>query len=391
MVSKSALKLVERPSFFVDEGAHWTTESSRPCHSLHYALSYPQQTSPEVAAFSIARFSKRGDVVLDPFLGSGTTALEALVAGRIAFGSDVNPFFVKVARAKLQPADITEVTLRLQLLNVKRPVAVETYRNGFSSFYDIDTFREILSLKENLREREDRVSRFIELVALSLLHGHSAGYFSVYSMPHMSLSPDEQERINRKRAQSPEYRAVIPRLLRRAAMALRDGVPSVMVQQERQSRIAVRDSRDLSYAPSGSVNLVVTSPPHPGARRTSVDQWLRLWFSGIEPQIASGGEATHSDLSEWRVFMNETLLELARVTRSGGRCVLDLRELQARPGAPTIRADEELLPVVEKELSRFWDAECVLVHQPKVPRVQNQLKARTAEAQSHRLLVLRRR
>ncbi len=390
-MAKGALKLVEKPSFFVDEGSYWSTESSKPCHSIHYALSYPQQTSPEVAAFAISRFSKRGDVVLDPFLGSGTTALEALVAGRIAFGSDVNPFFVKVARAKLQPADITEVTLRLQLINVKRPVAVESFRKGFSSFFDIDTFREIVCLKEYLREREDRVSRFIELVALSLLHGHSAGYFSVYSMPHLSLSPDEQERINRKRSQSPEYRAVIPRLLRRAAMVLRDGVPSVMVQQERQSRIAVRDARDLSYAPSASVNLVCTTPPLPGARKTCVDQWLRLWFSGIEPQIASGGEATHTDLAEWRVFMNETLLELARVTRAGGRCVLDLREIQTRPGAPTIRIDEELLPIVEKELSRFWDPECLLVHQPKAPRVQNQLKARGAEGQSHRLLVLRRR
>ena len=389
MGARAALRLVERPSFFVEEGELWEETAQRNAHSLHYALTYPNQTPPELVEFALSKFSRRGDVVLDPFMGAGTTILQALLGGRVAYGSDVNRFFVKLARAKVQPADITEVTLRLQMLNLRRPVAIEDYRKGFESFYDIDTFREILGLRAYLQEHDDRVSRFIDLVALGLLHGHSAGFFSVYSFPHLSLSPDEQERINRKRAQSPDYRAVVPRILRKAAMVLRDGVPSVMVQQERPSRLAVRDARDRSHGPSGAVSLVLTSPPLPGARKTSVEQWLRLWFSGIEASEASAGEFASSEESDWKLFMNEALLEMARVTRTGSRAVLALREVPISASA-TWYPDDSLVKLVESELSRYWEAECLLVHQPKAARVQQQLRSRET-VHAHRLLVLRRR
>jgi DNA modification methylase len=43
---------------------------------------------------SILEYSKEGDVILDPFLGSGTVALEAILANRKAVGYDLNPFAV---------------------------------------------------------------------------------------------------------------------------------------------------------------------------------------------------------------------------------------------------------------------------------------------------------
>lgn len=391
MSARAALRLVERPSFYVEEDELWAPDAERGAHSLHYAVSYLGQTPPEVSRFALSKFSRRGDVVVDPFMGGGTHMLEAMLHGRIACGSDANPMMVRLVRAKVQPADITEVTLRLQLLNLRRPVSIEEYRHGFSSFFDIDTFREIVGLRNYLREHDDRVSRFLELLGLGLLHGHSAGFLSVYSLPHMSVSPDEQERLNRKRQQSPEYRAVVPRLLRRAAMLLRDGVPSVLGQQERQSRLAVRDARDLSYLQSGAASLVLTSPPMPGDRSPSLDHWMRLWFSGIDPAAVRGAVWTE-DLNardEWRGFMNESLLELARVTRASARAVLCLREVPVGPGK-VWRPDEDLRSLVEQELSRYWDAECALVHRPRGAHAPQQARGRSSGT-VHRLLILRRR
>jgi DNA modification methylase len=46
--------------------------------------------------------SRRGDVVLDPFLGSGTTIISAERVGRIAFGLEIDPRYVDVAVRRWQ-------------------------------------------------------------------------------------------------------------------------------------------------------------------------------------------------------------------------------------------------------------------------------------------------
>lgn len=45
--------------------------------------------------------SRRGDLVLDPFVGSGTTALAARELGRHYIGYDINPAYVSIARDRL--------------------------------------------------------------------------------------------------------------------------------------------------------------------------------------------------------------------------------------------------------------------------------------------------
>ena len=54
---------------------------------------------------SSARYSRRGDVVLDPFSGRGTTPLQACAEGRIGVGNDLNPFAHLLTAAKVEPAD----------------------------------------------------------------------------------------------------------------------------------------------------------------------------------------------------------------------------------------------------------------------------------------------
>ena len=55
-------------------------------------------------------FSFPGDTVLDPFLGTGTTAAVALELGRNAVGYEINPAFVEIAKEKLR-AQGTAVTV----------------------------------------------------------------------------------------------------------------------------------------------------------------------------------------------------------------------------------------------------------------------------------------
>ena len=49
----------------------------------------------------IARYTRPGDVVLDPFSGRGTTPLQACAEGRIGVGNDLNPFAHLLTAAKV--------------------------------------------------------------------------------------------------------------------------------------------------------------------------------------------------------------------------------------------------------------------------------------------------
>ncbi|MGB2808423.1 MAG: DNA methyltransferase [Sedimentisphaerales bacterium] len=70
----------------------------------HNFYRYPARFSPTFASTAIKLFSKHGDTVLDPYMGGGTTIVEAIVAGRQAIGTDLNSlsvFLTKVKTTKL--------------------------------------------------------------------------------------------------------------------------------------------------------------------------------------------------------------------------------------------------------------------------------------------------
>jgi hypothetical protein len=66
----------------------------------HNFYHYPARFSPEIARCVIEHFSRPGDVVIDPFMGGGTSIIEALATGRRVVGIDVNSLahFVSLAR-----------------------------------------------------------------------------------------------------------------------------------------------------------------------------------------------------------------------------------------------------------------------------------------------------
>ena len=74
----------------------------------HNFYRYPARFSPAFASSAIRLFSKPGHTILDPYMGGGTTIVEALASGRNAIGSDINPlavFITQVKTTKLRPGE----------------------------------------------------------------------------------------------------------------------------------------------------------------------------------------------------------------------------------------------------------------------------------------------
>ena len=69
-------------------------------HGFH---TYPARMHPDTASRLATAFVAKGETVLDPFCGSGTVLIEAMIAGRRAIGTDLSPLAVLLARSKTRP------------------------------------------------------------------------------------------------------------------------------------------------------------------------------------------------------------------------------------------------------------------------------------------------
>ncbi|MCS7028504.1 MAG: site-specific DNA-methyltransferase, partial [Bacteroidia bacterium] len=81
-------------------------EQTRFSHGIH---KYPAKFFPELPRWLIQKYSKSGDWVLDPFMGSATTNIECLLNSRNSVGIDIDPFARFLAKVKTTPLNKVEL------------------------------------------------------------------------------------------------------------------------------------------------------------------------------------------------------------------------------------------------------------------------------------------
>lgn len=94
---------------FPDRGK-WATHDAK----------YRGNWSPYIPRNLILRYSTEGDTVLDPFVGGGTTAVEAKLTNRNFIGFDINPSAVELSRNKCEFEFNTAATTQIDLADVRK-------------------------------------------------------------------------------------------------------------------------------------------------------------------------------------------------------------------------------------------------------------------------------
>ncbi|NLM17182.1 MAG: site-specific DNA-methyltransferase [Candidatus Riflebacteria bacterium] len=307
-------------------GEFWTAKQ-RQMHSLHYSNSYRASFKPELPNFFIQNFTNKGDVVADPFGGRGTTLLQAALTGRIGISNDANPLSERLAYPKVNPVTVQEIERRLCELDLSADIDFDA-EEDMSMFYHADTFKELINLRNYLKNNRDDVDRFIEMTAISRLHGHSNGFFSAYSFPQISIPKSNQEKINQSRGVEPDYREIKSRILRKAKVSLKSGKIAELRKTGKQHLITTGDSRDLKDWKSESVDMVVTSPPFLSQVDYVQDNWIENWFCGITKDDLKDKIVQTPDLNIWKEFISDTLTELHRVLKKGGLVAMEVGEVK---------------------------------------------------------------
>lgn len=106
---KKIANWIGRDLAYPDNVLHLATECGNRGHSAAFPLELP--------SWFIKLFTLPGDLVLDPFLGSGTTAVAAQQLGRRSIGIELNPDYFKVAQQRLESAEGQSSTPLLSEVN----------------------------------------------------------------------------------------------------------------------------------------------------------------------------------------------------------------------------------------------------------------------------------
>lgn len=325
---------------FVNE--FWTARQ-RQAHSMH-EISYRACFKPQLPRFFIERLTAPGEIVYDPFMGRGTTPLEAALLGRVPAGCDVNPLSIVLTRPRLCPPTLDEISERLDAIRLDDR---DEFPEDLLAFFHSETLRAIGSLKKYFLQRRqsgtlDAVDDWICLVSLNRLTGHSPGFFSGRTMPpNQAVSVKVQRKINERLNLTPPPRDVKAIILKKSRILLSecDGpTRRTLAGVAGRAQLLTQASSATPQIASNSVSLVVTSPPFLDIVDYAGDNWLRCWFLGIDP--ASVKLTVPRKLDQWQLAMTEVFRELHRVLKPGGHVAFEVGEV--RKGK--IKLEEAVLP-----------------------------------------------
>jgi len=247
---------------------------------------YPAMMIPQVAHRLIEKYSKEGDVLLDPFCGSGSVLVEARIARRYSWGIDLNPLAVLIARVKTTPLNPSSLYEEYYSL-IDRIREIHDDEAHSPQFFNLHFwFKEpVIKSLARIRTAVDRIEKteireffkviFSEVVRLS--SNSRIGEFKLYRYPESKLKGHNPQPL---------------RLFMEKARINIEGMAKFYKSCpiDIWSRVIEADStKPIEAIVPGLVDMIATSPPYGDSRTTvAYGQFSRLssqWL-GLMPERA---------------------------------------------------------------------------------------------------------
>lgn len=320
-------------------------------HGFH---AYPARMHPLTASRLVEAFVPRGGTVLDPFSGSGTVLVEALLIGRDAVGSDLNPLAVALSRAKTRARGERELDALVQaarsvaaFADARRRAkagATRRFPKADTDAFDPHVLLELDGLRHGIRTLVDAsLQDDLMLVLSSIL---------------VKISRQESDTAARetpKRIAAGYPSRLLARKTEELARRLRD-LDALAPHPRPRVTVFADDATRLDRVPDASVDAVVTSPPYVATYDYLAHHALRLRWLGHDGAAFEahelGARRSYEGLSpgdaraRWSSELHALLTALARVTRHGGNVVLVMAD--SAVARTSLRAEEIVAEVAER-------------------------------------------
>jgi hypothetical protein len=352
----------------IDLAPEWKDQQRLWGHAFHPMCSYLASFPAALTHAFIARYSRPGDVVLDPFSGRGTTPLQACAEGRIGVGNDLNPFAHLLTAAKVEPATRAQAATRLAQLRLvwnatsagwltlaacvaADPAApdalVPAAGSGASPTEGVEpvpaevalafhprTLGQLLFVRTTLR-LDDRTDRFLAAAITGILHGKSASYLSELMPNTFSMAPRYVRDFAARTGFASPERDVFDGLSKKLDRLFRQAPPSI------EGLALLGDARDVASRAqialrergrADRARLVVASPPYLRVVKYGYYNWLRTWFLGFDARAidATLDDAHHR--GPYLEFLRDVLAGLRPVLTDDAVVVLVIGDVETDRG-----------------------------------------------------------
>jgi site-specific DNA-methyltransferase (adenine-specific) len=313
-------------------------------HAFHPLCTYLGGLPPAMAHALVERFSRPGDVVLDPFAGRGTVPLQAALRRRVGVGVDLNPLAALLTGAVLEPPSHREAQDRVSRLRIEWSLHQDAWRDEAMelqsasavapSLFHPETLAELLLLRREL-DRHDRVDRFLLAALTGILHGSRSSHLTDAMPNAFSMAPRYTRSWLAEQAGARPRRDVFALLALRLRRLFRDGLPVgrgiAITGDARDSSNAVTTALAARALPD-RVRLVVTSPPYLRVIRYGLANWLRLWLLGEDPVRVDAQLSAPSSPGASAELLREVLTDLRPILAPDAVVVLILGDVESDRG-----------------------------------------------------------
>ncbi|MBU1075166.1 transcriptional repressor LexA [Patescibacteria group bacterium] len=297
-------------------------------HGIH---TYPAMFIPQVARRLLENYSQAEETICDIFCGSGSALIESKLLSRNAFGIDLNPLAIFLAKAKTTPINPSKLTNeyfkllteieRIKIQEIKKPIF-----NNIDFWFKEKVVIQLAKIKKAIIKIKDENIR---------------NYFMVSFSETVRLSSNtkngEFKLVRIKKDKLENYNPDVLGIFKKKTEANINGMTYFYkdVNKKAWTKIIYGDSSKANSIKDKSIDCIITSPPY-GDSRTTVAygqfsrlsaQWMDIFedpnkASGVDNELL-GGKATKTlEHSLDSKYLKDSLNKIAKVDEKRAKDVL---------------------------------------------------------------------
>lgn len=321
-MKRKAIYTREDVDLLTKNGLEWNFHDENTQEHLHILHPYPAKFIPQIPRKIIETWTTKGELVYDPFVGCGTTLIEASLLGRPSIGTDNNSVAVLISNAKTANYTTDHIDnlrdffskLDKVLPNTKPQRDLVPKSKNLFYWFSEEVLDRLSSLKSLIIANPEPVQSMLLTVFSSII-------------VRVSYQDSDTRYAKIERIVKPTD---IDKAFKNKLNEVLERLPDIIVPGRSPVSVHHADARNVSFIKSKTVSLIATSPPYLNAYDYHKYHRQRIhWIDGNvefarDLEIGSHDEFTRQNATPDQYFidMDACFSEWARLLRKGGRCVI---------------------------------------------------------------------